>query len=321
MRNYKKYLIFITIFLLSVSCDEELLIESKFREAYVLNCVLDANSNYQIATITRTYETRDNYPLENYVDRFVSDAEVYIIKGQKKFQLMDSILTLTTESSPSVKIPFYYIKNLNNIIGNELQIIAVLPSGDTLKSYTSVPTMLLIDYSDTDKIIPPSENAKSFKVSWNTNEVGELYFDPRLKILYYTEENGVLTEHFKDVPIKYENVGGIKLARYRLPSYSTSIVFSVELFRNTLQEIANEATDKSKCYVANAILEIYTFDKYLTSYYVGTHLMERFSIRLDEVDYYNIDGGFGIFGSFIKDNHTIAIDPRYLKSLGIEPFY
>jgi hypothetical protein len=303
------------------ACEDDLIIQSSFKEGYVLNCVIDANSAYQIATITRTYNSKDALSPQNFSDRFVENVELKITNRGAINIFMDSSVTI--ENSPGVykDIRFYFTNDLRNTLSSTLYLTAILPGGDTLTSSTTVPSRITIDQGESANIIPPSEGASEFTVNWKENDNGQIYFDPRLKIIYYKLTDEQFVRYEKEIPIKYNQINGKRVPLYISPSFNSKIDYSMDIFNEIITGISEGDPDKSNYYIESAQIDIYTYDLFLTSYYIGTHMLDKYSIRLDEVDYTNIDGGYGIFGSFVKETRTIAIDPRYIKSFGYEPYF
>ena len=65
------------------------------------------------------------------------------------------------------------------------------------------------------------------------------------------------------------------------------------------------------------MLELYVFDRNLSGYYASVgKIGDSFSIRLDEIDFSNVEGGFGVFGSYISQKLAIAFDEEYINSFG-----
>jgi hypothetical protein len=44
----------------------------------------------------------------------------------------------------------------------------------------------------------------------------------------------------------------------------------------------------------------------------------RFTVRLDESDYSNVNGGMGIFGALYEETTTIPITKSYIEAFGYQ---
>ena len=69
-------ILFLMLIFLASSCEEDIVINSEFTQDYVLNCVIDADSSFQIATVQKTYRIEGFNPLENTEDKSVDDAAI-----------------------------------------------------------------------------------------------------------------------------------------------------------------------------------------------------------------------------------------------------
>jgi hypothetical protein len=66
--------------------------------------------------------------------------------------------------------------------------------------------------------------------------------------------------------------------------------------------------------------ELLIFDRFLAAYISTTNgFLDNLSIRLDEPNYSNINGGLGIFGAYIYNVLPITLSVQYLDQLGYIP--
>jgi len=63
-------------------------------------------------------------------------------------------------------------------------------------------------------------------------------------------------------------------------------------------------------------VEVLSFDNNLTRYYSSTQTLDNLSISVDENDYTNINGGFGIFASMMKDTYRLKFFSQFITTLG-----
>jgi len=60
-------------------------------------------------------------------------------------------------------------------------------------------------------------------------------------------------------------------------------------------------------------LELRVFDKNLSAYYLSVNRLNGdYTVRLDAKEFSNINGGYGIFGSFTDQKIAILFDNDYL---------
>ena len=321
MKNHSKILAFLIVVLGLISCEENFVVQNEFKDAYVLNCLVNATSTKSLATISRTYEVKDKYSGQNYSERLIANALVYIKHGNDTIVFKDSTTTLTDSDGNEREVNFYYTNELRNTRSRDLFIVAVLPDGDTLKSETTVPSRIIFDYSFTGELVLSDEEFESFTIGWKDEFNDSPYYDPRLKIVYYKLIDGEYVMFTKRVPIKYDEYDGKKIPFYISPSFSKRITYSMDVFSDMMVQISDGDPDKQNYFISYAEIEVYTYDQFLTGYYIGSHFLDKYSIRLDEIDYSNIEGGYGLFASYDKVSQKIAIDPRYIKKYGYQAYF
>ena len=92
-----------------------------------------------------------------------------------------------------------------------------------------------------------------------------------------------------------------------------------EVAESPILNTISEGKNKNNFVILSAILEIKVFDKNLSAYYLSVgRLVDDYSIRLDSREFSNIQGGFGIFGSYYNQKMAIVFDDEYLKILGYD---
>jgi hypothetical protein len=84
-----------------------------------------------------------------------------------------------------------------------------------------------------------------------------------------------------------------------------------------MKEISGDDPNKDHYIILTAIIDLLVFDRNLSGYYSSVaSISDEFSIRLDEIDFSNIDGGFGVFGSYYKQSFVLFFDKLYVESFG-----
>jgi hypothetical protein len=84
-----------------------------------------------------------------------------------------------------------------------------------------------------------------------------------------------------------------------------------------MNEISREVADKSQIHVLNAAFEIKLCDIMLGTYASAAQTFEdEFSIRISAADFTNINGGFGIFGSYNSETFSLLLSAQYVNSFG-----
>ena len=292
-------ILYITIVSLSLlSCEENVSYLGNFKQQYSLNCVLRSDQDTQFATIKENYGPAEEYPI-----RDVQDAIVKLILPDTTLIFKDSFLA--DAEPPSVNL-FYYLNNFTLSKGMELKIEALLPDGNILTATTRAPRYNLITLPDEGggpTTIPDENDGDTYSYRWDIfGSYEPLIFGPSFYIRYFmtgSEEN----IHYKEVNGNY-----IYTNEYSIP---------VESINNAMQEISIGIDDKSIINVLGACLEVKVFDNALGTYVNSIKTFEdEYSVRISEPDISNINGGLGIFGTYISEIFDINITSDYIKSFG-----
>jgi hypothetical protein len=310
----KLYLVSTLILLVIVSCDESFDPLGEYSERYVMNCIVKADTNLQVATITQSYlngidpyGNDQNPTIDNVYLRLWYDDEVYIFR--------DTILDRTDTSRYDTPVKTYYVNNLKPKAGSELEIEAVLPNGRRLQSSTRLPGAIRKNADATSRIIPPEEGSE-VKLSWNSDQLG-LVYHPRLYIVYnHTTSLGVIRKRAY-VPLGFYNEGGSEFPIYASPGSTRNLTIGMDIINRVLDGISEGDENKRNYEIMFLIVELIAFDKNLSIYYSSTStVLDEYSIKLDETDFSNIKGGFGVFGSYNKGLFTVKFQTEYLQNYG-----
>ena len=280
-----------------MSCEENISYVGEFEQQYSLNCILRSDKEIQYATIKRSFPTG-----ENVQDTDVRDAIIRLILPDTTLQFKDSLLS---EDSPVKSL--YYLDNYTLTKDTEIGIEALLPDGIILNSETHSADYYRImlrteEWSPTS--IPDNDFGDVYFYRWNSYGNQEsLLYGPSFYISYYFSghEEDV---YFKEVPGRY--VPQINL--YEVP---------LEFIQETMQEISIGIDDILSINIIGACFEIKVFDTALGIYANSTSTFEdEFSIRISEPNITNINGGLGIFGTYISEKFNIEIKTDYIESFG-----
>lgn len=307
----KRLLLF--LFLILASCKEDVLVVGDFRQQYALFSILNGETDYQIVTITKSYPVEELNRL-TLAERFVKNARIRMWLDNDVYILKDSLEV--KETSVGTDSTFYYYTYKYKLEPEHIaEVEAILPNGKKLSAKTKIPANIEFDGLNNDRTIPPPFENRVF-IAWFDESDGLLY-SPRLILEYYREDGGGnLIKLSKKMPMQIINDGVNIKEIYPKPAFEKEIYFDMEAIERGVKEISAGDPDKSKYYISGAVFEVVVFDKNLSAYYVASHFLDEYSIRLDEVDFTNIEGGLGVFGSFMKFEWGLSIDPDYVKNFG-----
>ncbi len=319
MKNLYLFFSAFIMLLTLASCDQSLNPKGDYYERYVLNCILQGDTTYQVAVISHSYDVEGFDPYKNTIDPAITGADLRLWYNDSVFVFRDSVVTRLGNTRYDDSLKIYYLKNIHIDYNKPIEIEALLPNGRRLKSSTSSANKIIFD-EENSKVIPPV-NTNLVDILWNQNNSNE-YFLPKFIVTYYKKVNGVPERHTIEMPIKYIQDGSKYIPVYPVVSGQYGISYDPEVIKKALLLISDGDPNKNNysVLISNQV-KVYSLDQNLVRYYSSTSQDNNFTVRLDENDYSNIDGGFGVFGSYVLTNYTIRFTPEFITDLGYTPVY
>jgi hypothetical protein len=311
-----KTLLFIIIGLSFISCVEDFNPYGEYVERFAFTCILKSDNQYQAATLFRSYRP-DGYDPNTYTeDPSVTGADIRVWYNDSVFVFRDTSVARVDTSR--YKTPFRYYYNDKFAIGNRkaIELEVLLPNGKRLRSASVTPGQ--INYDDQSDVIIPSGSKTMVQLLWNQLDAGT-FFSPVMTIRYKQNVNGVIVDKTKDVPVRYVNQGNTLVPVYPVPSASTVIVYQLSAISRALEEISEGDPDKQNYSVLQKIIfRVAAFDLPASRYLSSTGgTIDDLTVTVDVSDYSNIEGGFGLFGSYTKRDYTrLRFLQNYIESFG-----
>ena len=315
----KKYgiLFFIIYFaLINYSCNNTFDPNAPFRERYALTGIMRSDTTLQIVTLSRSYEPGDGYnPLTNTQDPAILGAEVNLWYRDTLYPMRDTTIARVDTSRYKDSVHCYYVNNLIPEEDQYVDIEALLPNGRLLQSSTKLPLVNPYNFFDqnSDKTIPPT--SKDFiYVSW-ASQPGIIY-SPRIYITYYPI--GSTKEMEWQVPLFFVNESGKQVPVFSNQSKTTFVNVDMGTIAQYLNEIP-QGGNKKDYSIAGLKVEVVVYDLNLSTYYLSLQTGQNaFTVRLDNPDFTNIQGGYGIFASYVRTDFKLKFTYDYLKAMGFE---
>ena len=305
----KLKLIFLIPFVLTfISCDEDFNPYGEYQEKFALTCILKNDDNFQTATLFKSYLTPP-------VDPAVTGADIRIWYNDSVFVFRDTSFARTDTSRYKSPFRFYYNKEFR--VGNEkhIELEVLLPNGKRLRSASVTPKALTFS-NESATGIPSASNILYFE--WNAFNTGT-YFLPNLTIRYKQNVNGEIIEKRKVVPSEYVDVNGELVPVYPSPIAAPIYIYQLTAVTKALQEISAGDSEKQNYSVYQKLdFSVTSYgdpvSKYVSS--IGGSI-DDLTVSVDVPDYSNIEGGFGLFGSYSKKNYTrLRFSQVYIESFG-----
>jgi hypothetical protein len=309
-------LVFILFAYFFISCEENFDPYGEFVEKYAFTCILKSNESSQIATLFKSYRPDGFDPLTYTEDPSVKGADIRVWYNDSVFVFRDS--SVAREDTSRYKTPFSFYYNDKFTVANRktIELEVLLPNGRRLRSSSITPRQIAFD-NKSDVIIPPvGKNTVQF--FWNTLDEGT-FFSPKLSFLYKQNINGEIVEKEKAIPIRYVSQGNDLLPVYPAPGSSITIVYQLDAITKALEEISASDPNKGNYSVYQKIIfSLVAFDIPTSRYISSTGgNIDDLTVSVDVADYTNIDGGFGLFGSYSKKDYTrLRFLETYIEAFG-----
>ena len=315
MKSFK-VILFILIGFVFISCEEDFNPYGDYFERFAFTCVLKSDQNYQTATLFRSYRP-DGYDPSTYTeDPSVIGADIRVWYNDSVFVFRDSSVARVDTSRYKTPFSFYYNNKFTVGSRKSIELEVLLPNGKRLRSTSVTPGQII--FNDQSDVLIPAGGKTFVQVIWNQLDDGT-FFAPRMAIRYKQNINGEIVEKTKDVPYRYVNQGNSQVPVYPAPSASATIVYDLSAITKALEEIsAGDPNKQNYSVLQKIIFTVAAFDLPTSKYVSSTGgNIDDLTVNVDVADYTNIEGGFGLFGSYSKKNYTrLRFMEDYIESFG-----
>ena len=311
----KNLILLLVLFGLLVSCADNFEPFGDLKEKYVLNCIINGDTTYQVATITKTYANENYNPYSNTVDPNVRGAVIRVWNGDSVATFKDTTYTRPADSPYKTPYSLYYTKNFK-LVGNQVEIEAVLPNGIRLSSKSAIPNAVKFLY--VDKVVPPTSKTY-IEFDWQAGSADNAYLT-QVSIYYYKSDDPQKTVHVAYVPAFYVTKDGVSYPIASKPNNSNQLIMSVETISKAMELISAGDPNKSNYVILGPFLEVVSFGKSLSTYFNSiSKTNDAYTVNLNEIDYTNVENGVGIFGVYLRNYWSFDFTHAYIKSFGYTP--
>ncbi len=313
----KKHIILIFITAISssfFSCEENFSPKADFREKIIVNCVVRGDTTFQSLTILKSYNVPGYDASVNTNDPFIYAADVRMWQGDSVYVFQPGEIARQDTSRYKTPLKFYSTNLFQPSQRDSLEIKVILPDGKSLFAGTRLPEN--VTYKGEKGI--PLFGSDYFILSWEGNNNYTNYV-PRFSVRYKVTENNVTVIKKKIVAMNYITSNGKVVPYYPNFSTSTSLQYTRQALDSAFYNLSVNDPNKANYTIIGGVLELVIFDDNLSRYYSSLNgFLDDYTIRLDESDYTNIQGGLGIFGSMLKQELFVGFQEDYIKSFGYQ---
>lgn len=298
------------------SCEEDFNPYGDYFERYAFTCILKSDQSIQKATLLRSYRPNGYDPYTYTEDPSVTGADIRVWYNDSVFVFKDSSVARVDTSRYKTPFRFYYSDKFFVANNKTIELEVLLPNGKRLRSNSKTPGQIV--YDDKSDVIIPSGNKSITQIIWNPLADGT-FFSSQMLIRYKQNINGVIVEKNKRVPYKYVSQGNNLVPVFPIPSASATIVYDLSAITRALQEISEGDPNKQNYSILQKIdFSVVAFDAPTSRYVSSTGgTIDDLTVTVDVADYSNIEGGFGLFGSYSKRSYPrLRFLASYIESFG-----
>lgn len=319
MKPYFVMLPLVLLLLLSVGCEENFSPKTDFEESVVLNCVVGIDMRiepppaiYCRAYLFRAYDVEGLDPEANTFNPSIEGANVTFSVQESVYEMRQNV-DINNEYWDYDEPLGFYAYSADLIPNDFLGITAILPDGRKIWAATRVPPSVTIEPSVPFRGGFTADYGNVFQevsFQWINTPNNNLFF-PEF-ILYYTHLDSN-KQYSIELPTQYNNDTPI----YPGFTRDTLTTYSFTAIDRAFESISIGDTAKSKYRMDYVEFTMREFDYALSNYYSSVNgALDRFSIRNDQTIYTNVNGGYGIFGSYVINAVDYKIRPTYAEKFG-----
>ncbi|MBI4429518.1 MAG: DUF4249 family protein [Ignavibacteriales bacterium] len=300
------------------ACEENFSPMAPYEPRMVVYGILNAASDTQMVRVYTSYYPPDNDPRKNPDENPVTDAVVTLVQGTTTLVLSDTVVQRYDKSRYLSDIFAYYIAPVNLTRGGTYTLNVVSPTTGSVSSTVAVPGKASLYLSDRDilHVVGPWLSNQPIALQVTLSPQAAAY--AVRFFMYFTSSRIGPGEHRAEVPVNINKkcsagsvlfetaFGGITEKRSGAPQVTMNFPALSYQITSYMQSYNWDAR------FVRAVFLVTQYDESLFNYAsLVNEYKDKHYIRADELDYTNIQGGVGIFGSMAVD--TLSIDlPQFM---------
>ncbi len=308
-------LLFSIVILHITSCEEDFSPRAEFEQRYIVNCIIRSDTTLQTFTVAKSYNIEGYDPYAQTKSPFIKVLDARLWHKNEVYFFKDSMSFTQGATRYDEPIPYYYTNEFIPSQGDSIKIRIIAPDNSTLWGRTKLPDSITWDITNSTLLITDTLG-ENFSYAWISQNYLSWYL-PRMSIYYRLASDSINVRRSVEVPRKIEIQNGIETTVKQDPLRSTRFSVQKSAVDFALRSISGSDPVKSNYIIYAAIIDLLVFDEPLSKYFSNSKgFLDDYTIRVDQTDFSNIEGGFGIFGSYLKQQRGIRIDTDYIRKFG-----
>ena len=301
-----------------VSCDSEFNPKGPYAERMVIYSILMTRTDTQYVRLYTTYDPPAFDPLEIPEDRVIRNATVVVRQGATAVQFRDTVVARGDPARYGETVPAYMAYPFS-VVGSQTYSLTIeSPTHGSLTATTTMPGKGDVTVLNPFVLRSPQSFNENIIVSPRITPPARGFL-LRMYMDFEVRFNGTWFPRRVEVPKEVVDAGEERrfvypqlVRRTTVPTSAgslnaESVVFTRSAYEAVLQELFNDYGSENLRF-SKIVLILTQVDENLYVYYnVANGFQDEFSIRTDQPDYSNIQGGFGVFGAMTEDSTSISL--------------
>ena len=286
---------------MTMGCNEPFSPKGPFRLQQVAYGLLNAQSDTQYVLLYLNYNPPGYGSAAQMNRTFDTAATVTVASPTQSFAFHDTLLTPTIHA--------FVTQNFHPIPGTQYTLNASSATG-VVSAMTEMPPKGVIEVRNQSPLFYPSSFSSGnieIDVTLGAETKGYL----AKFVLLYSLERDTSYRAGIEIPLSFvENSAGTLIPVYPQLQRATDPHQVAEFPVSNYLQIIAQLTDQfaTRIILKEAHLYLLQVDKNLYDYFNVTNgFRDPYSIRTDQPDFTNIQGGYGVFGSFNADSLVIKL--------------
>lgn len=319
----QSYLCILLTFLLFLGCENSIVPFLARNERLVVFSILTTQSDTQFVRLQYTYSSPGNISKKSSNENSFSDVSIIVTDGTIDFRFEHLSKPQSNWVGNDSTFVLFFSHPFRPQENRPYTLTVTSPTLGTVRATTRVPTPGFINCITTNELFSPSR--RPILVQFRLSDITQAQLI-RFYLVYTTENPGDEgREHYVEVPafwkildLNYE----LHETKYPLPDRRTAplsrrgqaatMTFAYEFPTYPESQYAIFHYNFNVRF-KRAVFYLIQFDENWYKYYAAVNLFQdRLGVRLDPPDYSNIQGGYGLFGSFRVDSTVIPL-PEYIR--------
>ncbi|MBI2620127.1 MAG: DUF4249 family protein [Ignavibacteriales bacterium] len=315
-----RYFILAGLALTTLGCETDFNPKGPFLDRIVLYSVLTPASNRQIVRLETTYNPPGFNPLEHTSTRQIMNAQVSVSWDSSVVVLRDTLIQRNDGARYRDSIKAFVASPLTAFRGKTYAIAVIAPTYGTLTAATTVPGNGTVDVALSGRVILTNPisfrediQAIAFVSSLAEGHRVQMYVEYEIAsatpVIVAMEEVPIVIENQRDC-LTFDAVYPILRRRTRADGQE-SWEFPHQNYVAILRKIL-KMHEGQMVNFRRVVLVLVQADRHLYRYSsLVNGFQDEFSIRVDQPNYTNVEGGLGLFGSFTLDSASIALPSSF----------